>query len=291
MELRKTTVILATALASCQWFDPRDVGRGGEWEPHVYVNVSLSSDSTFCSFSTPEGWNAPSMGEEPLDACVQLQSASGVYAEGCGSGMADALGFWVPTTAMEGLGIGDSLALEVSSNLWDDFSSQVAVPSAPAWTGVELGVRTYQDGSKDYDEFSVHLVQEEEEHKWHLVQLLFQVDTVAAGPPKFRNLRSLDTNVVIRNHGNSALDNAILLGAESWDDNEYVLRFHSRNKLDEDVPYHYVLIVQSVSQELFDFWLDLETIRQEEHGFARSNVEGAGGCFGLTQSKSQLVFP
>jgi hypothetical protein len=124
-----------------------------------------------------------------------------------------------------------------------------------------------------------------------LVQLLFQVDTVAAGPPKFQNLRSFDPNVVIRKHGNSALDNAILLGAEAWEGDEYVLRFHSRNKLDDNVPFHYVLSVQSVSQELFDFWLDLEAIRQEEHGFARSNVEGAGGCFGLTQSKSQLVFP
>ena len=290
MELKNATVILAIALSSCQWFDPRDVGEREEWQPHVYVNVSLSSDSTFCSFSTPEGWSQ-STNQQPLDACVQLQSTSGEQAEGCASGMADALGFWVPTTAMESLVLGDSLALEVSSNLWEDFSAQAAVPSAPAWTGVELGVRTYQEGSKDFDELSVHLVQEEEDQKWHLIQLLFQVDTVAAGPPKFQNLRSLDTNVVIRKHGNSALDNAILLGAEAWEGDEYVLRFHSRNKLDEDVPFHYVLIVQSVSRELFEFWLDLEAIRQEEELFARSNVDGAGGCFGLTLSESQLVFP
>ena len=39
MELKNATGILAIALSSCQWFDPRDVGGREEWQPHVYVNV------------------------------------------------------------------------------------------------------------------------------------------------------------------------------------------------------------------------------------------------------------
>lgn len=87
------------------------------------------------------------------------------------------------------------------------------------------------------------------------------------------------------------LDNGILLGSEGWEGAEYVLRFQTRNKLREGIPYHYVLLVQSVSRELFEFWHDVEAVREGEAAIVRSNMEGASGCFGISQSKAKLMFP
>lgn len=291
MELNRILPLLGLMLVSCQWFDPRDIEVPGDWQPHLYVNVSMDSDSTHCSLSTSFGMNDDTGAEAWLEACARLESASaGLHGEHCGAGKAGGLGIWVPTAGLESLAAGDSLSLAVTTNLWGDWEAQAEVPLAPAWNGMTLDVRSYAEGDKVFDEFWVSLQQEEGDQKWHLIQLILQVDTVGARA-KWRNLRSDDPNAVLRKHGDSMLDNAILLGAESWAGNEYDLHFRSRNNVDVGVPYHYVVLVQSVSEELFEFWNDLETVRRGEAIDVSGNVQGADGCLGVTRSASQLVFP
>ena len=291
MELNKWWLVFALTLASCQWFDPTAVGTSFERQPHVYVNVAMPSDSTHCSLSMSKGLSDPSPLGGSMDACVRLQSIEGILGEGCGTGKSGAMGLWMPTSGLDNLSSGDTLALDVTTDAWDDLSAQTTVPHAPSWSGVSLDVRTYAEGDRVFDELEVALTRGANEDKWHLIQLMRQVDTVAAAPPKLRNLRSDDPHAVIRRHGDSMLDNGILLGSEGWEGAEYALRFRARNKLEEDVPYHYVVLVQSVSRELFEFWHDIEAVREGEAAVVRSNVEGATGCFGLTRTGSQLVFP
>ena len=147
------------------------------------------------------------------------------------------------------------------------------------------------EGNKTFDEIDVVLSQAEGERKWHLLQLLMQVDTVGAGPPKFRDLRTDDEDAVVRMHGGSKLDNALLVDDEAWDNNVRPLRFRVRNKLDEGVPYHYVLMIQSISEELHAFYTDLELLRREDGMAVSGNVDGADGCFGVTHSSIHLLFP
>ena len=154
-----------------------------------------------------------------------------------------------------------------------------------------LNVRSMTEGNKTFDQIDVVLSRAEGERKWHLLQLLLQVDTVGAGPPVFRNLRTDDEDVVVRRHGDSMLDNALLVGDGAWDNNVRPLRFRVRNKLDEGVPYHYVLMVQSISEELHTFYTDLELLRREDGLKVSGNVDGADGCFGVTHSSIHLLFP
>ena len=87
------------------------------------------------------------------------------------------------------------------------------------------------------------------------------------------------------------LDNALLVGDGAWDNNVRSLRFRVRNKLDEGVPYHYVLLIQSISEELHAFYTDLELLRREDGLRVSGNVDGADGCFGVTHSSVHLLFP
>lgn len=290
MELNRILPLLGLMLVSCQWFDPRDIGVPDDWQPHLYVNVSMDSDSTHCSLSTSYGIGDDGA-EAWLEACARLESTSvGIHGEHCGAGKARGLGIWVPTAGLESLAPGDSLSVAVTTNLWGDWVAKAEVPLAPSWKGMNLDVRSYTEGNKVFDEFLVSLEQGEGDQKWHLIQLILQVDTVGARA-KWRNLRSDDPNVVLRKHGDSMLDNAILLSAEAWAGDGYDLRFRSRNNMDVGVPHHYVVLVQSVSQELFEFWNDLEMVRRGEAIDVIGNVEGAEGCLGITRSASQLVFP
>ena len=291
MELNKSLLVFALAFSSCQWFDPTVVGEPFERQPHVYVNVPMFSDSIYCSLSTSKDLSDSAPLNGSMDACARLQSAEGIHGEACGTGKSGAMGLWVQTLGLDGLFSGDTLKLEVTTNVWDDVSSQTTVPHSPTWSWMALDVRTYVEGNGIFDELEVSLTRGVNEDKWHLIQLIMQVDTVAAGPPKFRNLRSDDPNAVIRRHGGSMLDKGILLGPEGWEGTEYALRFRTRNKLSEGVPYHYLVMVQSVSRELFEFWRDIEAVREGETAFVRSNMEGATGCFGLTRTGSQLIFP
>ena len=156
---------------------------------------------------------------------------------------------------------------------------------------MRLSSRAIQEGDKVFDEFELNLTRDEDKGKWHLLQLLLQVDTVLAPPPTARNLRSDDPHVLVRKHGGPALDNALLVGNDGWVGLEWDLRFRVKNNLPQGIPHHYILVVHSISEELHAFWEDLEWARRNNGHDVRGNIEGGEGCFGLSEVRYELAFP
>ena len=118
------------------------------------------------------------------------------------------------------------------------------------------------------------MIREAGEEKWHLIQLLLQIDTVFA--PAAIPLKPVcldDPHVLVRKHGGSALDNALLVGNGGWIDNAWDLRC-VKNNVAEDVPHHYVLVVHSLSEGLHGFWEDLEWARRNNGHVVAGNMSG-----------------
>ena len=292
MELKPNVLIWAVVgLASCQWFDPVVTESDPVVRPHAFVNVDLNLDSVHCSFSQSGPIYGVGLDEGVMEACVRIALELDETFETCATGPDNALGMWVPSSGVVGAVPGDTLKLLATTDKWNDFTSTSTIPHSPKCAGMTLNVRSMTEGNKTFDQIDVVLSRAEGERKWHLLQLLLQVDTVGSGPPVFRNLRTDDEDVVVRRHGDSMLDNALLVGDGAWDTNVRPLRFRVRNKLDEGVPYHYVLMVQSISEELHAFYTDLELLRREDGLKVSGNVDGADGCFGVTHSSIHLLFP
>ena len=292
MELKPHVLIwAAVGLVSCQWFDPVVTESDAVVRPHAFVNVDLDLDSVHCSFSQSGPLYGAGLDVRSMEACVRIALELDETLETCATGPVNALGMWVPSIGVSGADAGDTLKLLATTDKWDDFTSTATIPYPPKCAGMTLNVRSMTEGNKTFDEIDVVLSQAEGERKWHLVQVLLQVDTVGAGPPGFRNLRTDEEDVVVRRHGDSMLDNALLVGDGAWDNNDRSLRFRVRNKLDEGVPYHYVLLIQSISEELHAFYTDLELLRREDGLRVSGNVDGADGCFGVTHSSVHLLFP
>ena len=292
MELKPHVLIWAfVSLASCQWFDPVVTESDAMIRPYAFVNVDLDLDSVHCSFSQSGPLHEVGLDEGVMEACVRIALDLDETFETCATGPDNALGMWVPSIGAAGAGPGDTLKLLATTDKWNDFTSTAIIPHAPQCAGMTLSVRSMTEGNKTFDEIDVVLSQAEGERKWHLLQLLMQVDTVGAGPPEFRDLRTDDEDALVRRHGGSKLDNALLVDDEAWDNNVRPLRFRVRNKLDEGVPYHYLLMIQSISEELHAFYTDLELLRREDGMVVSGNVDGADGCFGVTHSSIHLLFP
>ena len=289
MEL-KSTFLLATMLgmASCHWFDPTDIEDAALERPHIFVNAVMGEDSTFCSIASVSSGGVNT--EEEVQACVTLAGASEALGTTCGSAASEAMGLWLPTSGLT-MDAGQPLSLQVTSDRWDDMRATSQVPAAPTWSTLRLKSRAIQEGDKVFDEFELDLTRDEDEGKWHLVQLLLQVDTVLAPPPTARNLRSDDPHVLVRKHGGPALDNALLVGNDGWVGREWNLRFRVKNNLPQDIPHHYIVVVHSISEELHAFWEDLEWARRNNGHDVRGNIEGGEGCFGLSEVRYELVFP
>ena len=56
------------------------------------------------------------------------------------------------------------------------------IPSEPTWSSAQLKSRSIQEGDKIFDEVELNMIREAGEEKWHLIQLLLQIDTVFAPP-------------------------------------------------------------------------------------------------------------
>ena len=150
------------------------------------------------------------MSAEQVQACVTMEGASEALGSTCGIGASEAMGFWLASSGLTMEEPGQSLSLQVTSDRWDDMQGTSQVPAPPNWSTLRLRSRAIQEGDKVFDELELNLTRDEGEGKWHLVQLLLQVDTVLAPPPTARNLRSDDPHVLVRKHGGPALDNAFL---------------------------------------------------------------------------------
>ena len=214
MELKSTFLLMiGLGMASCHWFDPTDIEDAARERPHIFVNAVMGEDSTFCSISSVSSGGVNT--EEEVQACVTLEGASEALGTTCGSGASEAMGFWLPTSGLT-IDPEQPWSLLVTSDRWGDMRATSQVPAAPTWSTLNLSSRAIQEGDKVFDEFELNLTRDEGEGKWHLVQLLLQVDTVLAPPPTARNLWSDDPHVLVRKHGGPALDNALLVGNDGW---------------------------------------------------------------------------
>ena len=289
MELKSTFLLMiGLGMASCHWFDPTDIEDAARERPHIFVNAVMGEDSTFCSISSVSSGGVNT--EEEVQACVTLAGASESLGTTCGSGASEAMGFWLPTSGLT-MDPEQPLSLMITSDIWGDMRATSRVPAAPTWSTLHLSSRAIQEGDKVFDEFELNLTRNEDEGKWHLLQLLLQVDTVLAPPPTARNLRSDDPHVLVRKHGGPALDNALLVGNDGWVGLEWDLRFRVKNNLPQGIPHHYILVVHSISEELHAFWEDLEWARRNNGHDVRGNIEGGEGCFGLSEVRYELAFP
>lgn len=289
MELKSTFLLMiGLGMASCHWFDPTDIEDAARERPHIFVNAVMGEDSTFCSISSVSSGGVNT--EEEVQACVTLAGASESLGTTCESGASEAMGFWLPTSGLT-MNPEQPLSLMITSDIWGDMRATSRVPAAPTWSTLHLSSRAIQEGDKVFDEFELNLTRDEDEGKWHLLQLLLQVDTVLAPPPTARNLRSDDPHVLVRKHGGPALDNALLVGNDGWVGLEWDLRFRVKNNLPQGIPHHYILVVHSISEELHAFWEDLEWARRNNGHDVRGNIEGGEGCFGLSEVRYELAFP
>ena len=289
MELKSTFLLMiGLGMASCHWFDPTDIEDAARERPHIFVNAVMGEDSTFCSISSVSSGGVNT--EEEVQACVTLAGASESLGTTCESGASEAMGFWLPTSGLT-MNPEQPLSLMITSDIWGDMRATSRVPAAPTWSTLHLSSRAIQEGDKVFDEFELNLTRDEDEGKWHLLQLLLQVDTVLAPPPTARNLRSDDPHVLVRKHGGPALDNALLVGNDGWVGLEWDLRFRVKNNLPQGIPHHYILVVHSISEELHAFWEDLERARRNNGHDVRGNIEGGEGCFGLSEVRYELAFP
>ncbi|MGB0149461.1 MAG: hypothetical protein ACPF87_01080 [Flavobacteriales bacterium] len=280
--------MIGLGMASCHWFDPTDIEDAAPERPHIFVNAVMGEDSTFCSISSVSSGGVNT--EEEVQACVTLAGASESLGTTCGSGASEATGFWLPTSGLT-MDPEQPLSLTVTSDLWGDMRATSRVPAAPTWSTLHLSSRAIQEGDKVFDELELNLTRDDDKGKWHLLQLLLQVDTVLAPPPTARNLRSDDPHVLVRKHGGPALDNALLVGNDGWVGLEWDLRFRVKNNLPQGIPHHYILVVHSISEELHAFWEDLEWARRNNGHDVRGNIEGGEGCFGLSEVRYELAFP
>ncbi|MEC8663369.1 MAG: hypothetical protein VXY03_05780 [Bacteroidota bacterium] len=289
MELKSTFLLMiGLGMASCHWFDPTDIEDAARERPHIFVHAVMGEDSTFCSISSVSSGGVNT--EEEVQACVTLAGASESLGTTCESGASEAMGFWLPTSGLT-MNPEQPLSLMITSDIWGDMRATSRVPAAPTWSTLHLSSRAIQEGDKVFDEFELNLTRDEDEGKWHLLQLLLQVDTVLAPPPTARNLRSDDPHVLVRKHGGPALDNALLVGNDGWVGLEWDLRFRVKNNLPQGIPHHYILVVHSISEELHAFWEDLEWARRNNGHDVRGNIEGGEGCFGLSEVRYELAFP
>ena len=289
MELKSTFLLMiGLGMASCHWFDPTDIEDAPRERPHIFVNAVMGEDSTFCSISSVSSGGVNT--EEQVQACVTLAGASESLGTTCESGASEAMGFWLPTSGLT-MDPEQPLSLTVTSDLWGDMRATSRVPAAPTWSTLHLSSRAIQEGDKVFDELELNLTRDDNKGKWHLLQLLLQVDTVLAPPPTARNLRSDDPHVLVRKHGGPALDNALLVGNDGWVGLEWDLRFRVKNNLPQGIPHHYILVVHSISEELHAFWEDLEWARRNNGHDVRGNIEGGEGCFGLSEVRYELAFP
>ena len=109
-------------------------------------------------------------------------------------------------------------------------------------------------------------------------------------------MKSDNPSMITRSFGGRLLDNALFFDDSFWDGGNYTFHFRSRSIVDEGVPYHFTLLVHSISMDMYKLFNDLEADDMTGYfnggSFAiHSNIEGGHGCFGTMKSSHALLFP
>jgi hypothetical protein len=295
MELRCWYIFwLALGLSSCNWFNPYDVPNNDEDFRFVTYFLPIESDSSVCFMSRAVDFNIPNI-VEPYDVCAHVKSVGGDVVS-CGLVEADTARIWLGTGGIVGVEPGDSLLLEVESPTFKLISAATVVPEKASIVSYSMTSRSFFDGGKYFDEFLVELADPTSREEAFMFQLISHIDTIGAPAPVLMSMKSDDTNMIRRTFGRSALDNTLFFDDSFWKGGDYTFSFRTRNKVEEGVPYHFTLLVHSISIDMFKYFRDLEN-----SGFSgqfdgsgnviHTNINGAQGCFGALQTSHVLLFP
>lgn len=295
MELRWWYIFsFALGLASCNWFNPYDVPNNDEDFRYLTYFLPIESDSSVCFISRAVDFSIPNV-VEPYDICAQVKSGAGDIIS-CGVVEMDTARIWLGTGDIVSVEPGDSILLEVASPTFDLISAATVVPEKASIISYSMTSRSFFNGEKYFDEFVVELSDPTSREEAFMFQLLAHIDTIGAPMPVLRGMKSDDTNMIRRKFGLSALDNTLFFDDSFWEGGSYTFSFRTRSRVEEGVPYHFTLLVHSISIDMFKYFSDLEN-----SGFSgqfdgsgnviHTNIDGGLGCFGALQTSHVLLFP
>lgn len=295
MELRWSYILwLSLGLSSCNWFNPYDIPVNDEDFRYITYYLPIESDSSVCFMSRAVDVNLPNI-VEPYDVCAHVKSVGGDVVS-CGIVEADTARIWLGTGGVFGAEPGDSLLLEVESPTFELVSAATVVPEKASIVSYSMTSRSFLDGEKHFDEFLVELADPTSREEAFMFQLISHIDTIGAPSAVLMNMKSADTNILVRKFGRAALDNTLFFDDSFWKGGNYTFSFRTRNRVGEGVPYHYTLLVHSISIDMFKYFRDLENGNfsgqfDNSGNVIHTNITGAKGCFGALQTSHVLLFP
>lgn len=295
MELRQIYIMTIPLFAySCNWFNPYDVPVLEENFKSVSYFLPIGGDSSLCFLSRSFDPNSPNSNQN-LDFCAEVSSSLGAVLS-CGEMVDDTSSVWIDTGEFNGLVPGDSVFLNVESPSFDDVTSYSIIPEFSEIISYSITPRSFFNGTHYFDEIYLELKDPSPKKEAYMLQLITQVDTLGAPPPVIRSIKSDDPNMHRRGFGGAALDNALFFDDLFFEGGNYTFLFRTKNRINEGVPYHFTLLVHSISNDMYQFFYDLESSDCDGYfngcSFSvHSNVDGAHGCFGTMQTTPVLLFP
>ncbi|MBM56216.1 MAG: hypothetical protein CMB32_06640 [Euryarchaeota archaeon] len=295
MGIRRAYIIsLIVSMTSCNWFDPFDIPIVEDDFKSVSYFLPLDNDSSVCFLSRfIDVFDQTS--SEAFDYCAKVHSSENEIVS-CGNMSADTSSVWVETGGFSGIHPGDTIYLEIESTEFDVISSYTIAPESALINSYSMTSRSYYNGSKYFDELVLELLDPSVKSEAYMLQLISHVDTIGAPSPAIRSMKSDDPNMIRRSFGDKLLDNALFFDDSFWQGGSYTFHFRSRSMVDEGVPYHFTLLVHSISYDMYKFFYDLEASDMTGYfnggSFAvHSNIDGGHGCFGAMNSTQVLLFP
>ena len=280
--------------SSCNWFNPYDVPVLEENFKSVSYFLPIGGDSSLCFLSRSFDPYSPNSNQN-LDFCAEVSSSLGAVLS-CGEMVDDTSSVWVDTGVLKGLMPGDSVFLNVESPSFDDLTSSSIIPEFSEIISYSITPSSFFNGTHYFDEIYLELRDPSPKKEAYMLQLITQVDTLGAPPPVIVNIKSDDANMHRRGFGGTALDNALFFDDSFFEVENYTFLFRTKNRINEGVPYHFTLLVHSISNDMYQFFFDLE--ESDCNGYfngcsfsVHSNVDGAYGCFGTMQTTPVLLFP
>ncbi|MEC7654197.1 MAG: DUF4249 family protein [Bacteroidota bacterium] len=295
MELRQLYIIaIAIFASSCNWFNPYDVPVVEDNFKCVSYFLPIGGDSSLCFLSRSFNPYSPNSNQH-LDFCAEVSSSLGAVLS-CGEMVDDTSSVWVDTGELNGLMPGDSVFLNVESPSFDDVTSSSIIPEFSEIISYSITPRSFFNGDHYFDEIYLELKDPSPKKEAYMLQLITQVDTLGAPTPVISNIKSDDANMYRRSFGGVALDNALFFDDSFFEGGNYTFLFRTKSRINEGVPFHYTLLVHSISNDMYQFFFDLEA--SDITGYfnggsssVHSNVDGAHGCFGTMQTTPVLLFP
>jgi len=289
MGLRKFICLEVAGLiiccSSCNWFNPFESSINDNDFRCITYFLPLDNDSSVCFVSASISLYEQNF-IEIYDLCVEVSKVDSSSISTCKSISSDTSSIWLSTGGLNNISPEDTLQLSVDSPEFETMSSMTIAPYKAIISNYSMSSRSYFNGEKYFDEISVEFRNPSENKEAYLIQLIVQVDTLDAAIPSFKNLQTDDQNLTVRKFGDRALENSLFFDDSFWGGETYIINFRTSNKKAEGTPYHYILLAHSISTDMYNYFIDLES-----NSIPYSNIEGGKGCFGSMYSSQILLFP